>query len=160
MRANDDPFLFNRHSVAWYRKHYLIDPDDAENPLASPLRAETLKGLPPALIITAEYDPLRDQGERYAKRLADDGVPVTLARYDGMATASSRWPDRRREPRRPRPGGRPAAGVVRILTPTSRWRATSPACGARPAPAGSPTCPSSSPTSPRTGTSPSARRST
>jgi acetyl esterase len=85
MRANDDPFQFNRHSVAWYRKHYLIDPDDAENPLASPLRAETLKGLPPALIITAEYDPLRDQGERYAKRLADDGVPVTLARYDGMS---------------------------------------------------------------------------
>ncbi len=84
MRDNADPFLFNHHSVAWYRKHYLIDPDDAENPLASPLRAETLKGLPPALVITAEYDPLRDQGERYAKRLADDAVPVTLARYDGM----------------------------------------------------------------------------
>lgn len=85
MRANDDPYLFNHHSVAWYRKHYLIDPDDAENPLASPLRAESLKGLPPALVITAEYDPLRDQGERYAKRLADDAVPVTLARYDGMS---------------------------------------------------------------------------
>lgn len=84
MRENSDPYLFNHHSVAWYRKHYLIDPDDAENPLASPLRAETLKGLPPALVITAEYDPLRDQGERYAERLADDAVPVTLARYDGM----------------------------------------------------------------------------
>ncbi|GAA1512923.1 alpha/beta hydrolase [Dactylosporangium maewongense] len=85
MRDNADPYQFNHHSVAWYRKHYLIDADDAENPLASPLRAETLKGLPPALVITAEFDPLRDQGERYAKRLADDAVPVTLARYDGMS---------------------------------------------------------------------------
>ncbi|MEV8512128.1 alpha/beta hydrolase [Dactylosporangium sp. NPDC051484] len=84
MRTNDDPYLFNHHSVAWYRSHYLTDPDDARNPLASPLRAESLVGLPPALVITAEYDPLRDQGERYAARLAEDGVPVTVTRYEGM----------------------------------------------------------------------------
>jgi acetyl esterase len=81
----NDPFLFNRHSVAWYRQHYLADPGDAANPLASPLRADSLAGLPPALIITAEYDPLRDQGEAYARRLADEGVQVELTRYPGTA---------------------------------------------------------------------------
>jgi acetyl esterase len=84
MRTNDDPYLFNHHSVAWYRSHYFTDPDDAYNPLASPLQAESLAGLPPALVITAEYDPLRDQGERYAARLAHDGVPVAVTRYEGM----------------------------------------------------------------------------
>jgi len=85
MRAADDPFLFNRHSVAWYRQHYLISPQDAASPLASPLRAGSLAGLPPALVITAEYDPLRDQGEAYARRLADEGVQAELSRYPGMA---------------------------------------------------------------------------
>jgi acetyl esterase len=85
MRAADDPFLFNRHSAAWYRRHYLKGAQDAANPLASPLRAPSLAGLPPALVITAEYDPLRDQGEAYARRLAGEGVPVELSRYPGMA---------------------------------------------------------------------------
>jgi acetyl esterase len=84
MRAADDPFLFNRHSVAWYRQQYLANPADAANPLASPLRAPSLAGLPPALVITAEYDPLRDQGEAYARRLAADGGQVELTRYAGM----------------------------------------------------------------------------
>jgi acetyl esterase len=85
LRDNADPWLFNRHSVEWYGRHYLTGPDDAANPLASPMRAETLKGLPPALVITAEFDPLRDQGERYAHRLTEEGVPTELTRYDGMA---------------------------------------------------------------------------
>ncbi len=85
MRDADDPFLFNRHSVAWYRQHYLTDPADAADPQASPLRAQTLAGLPPALVITAQYDPLREQGEAYARRLAEDGVTVELVNYPGMA---------------------------------------------------------------------------
>ena len=85
MRTADDPFLFNRHSVAWYRQYYLTDPGDAANPLASPLRAQSLAGLPPALVITAEYDPLRDQGEAYARRMTEAGVLVELSRYPGMA---------------------------------------------------------------------------
>jgi acetyl esterase len=85
MRAADDPFLFNRYSVAWYRQHYLADPADAASPLASPLRADSLAGLPPALVITAEYDPLRDQGEAYFRRLAAEGVQAELIRYPGMA---------------------------------------------------------------------------
>jgi acetyl esterase len=85
MRDADDPYLFNRRSVAWYRQHYLTNPGDAASPLASPLRAESLAGLPPALVITAEYDPLRDQGEAYARRLAGAGVQAELSRYPGMA---------------------------------------------------------------------------
>ncbi|MEU3456935.1 alpha/beta hydrolase [Micromonospora sp. NPDC006766] len=81
---DEDALLFNRHSVAWYRRHYLADPADAAHPLASPLLAEELSGLPPALVITAEHDPLRDEGERYAARLREAGVPTEATRYDGM----------------------------------------------------------------------------
>jgi acetyl esterase len=84
MVENDDAVFFNARSVAWYRSHYLSSPGDGANPLVSPLRAEDLSGLPPALVITAELDPLRDEGEQYAKRLADSGVQVRLSRYDGM----------------------------------------------------------------------------
>ncbi|WP_344221309.1 alpha/beta hydrolase [Kribbella sancticallisti] len=84
MRAGDDPFLFNRTSVSWYWNHYLTTPEDGENPLASPLLASSHADLPPALVITAEFDPLRDEGEFYAEKLHAAGVPTELSRYDGM----------------------------------------------------------------------------
>jgi acetyl esterase len=85
MRENDDPLLFNRRSVAWYWGHYLADPRDGANPLVSPLRTENLGALPEATVITAEFDPLRDEGELYAQRLRDAGVAAQTRRYDGMA---------------------------------------------------------------------------
>jgi acetyl esterase len=84
LRENNDPLLFNRNSSDWYWGHYLASPDDGVDPLASPLRAPDHAGLPSATVITAEYDPLRDQAEEYAQRLRDAGVSVTLSRYPGM----------------------------------------------------------------------------
>ncbi|MFI6781244.1 alpha/beta hydrolase [Micromonospora sp. NPDC050276] len=82
--GDDDPALFNRRSVAWYRTHYLADPAHARDPLASPLLADDLSGLPPALVVTAELDPLCAEGQRYAERLRDAGVPTRLEHYPGM----------------------------------------------------------------------------
>jgi acetyl esterase len=84
MREMDDPYFFNPRSVEWYWRMYLSEPRDGANPLASPLRSEDLTGLPPATVITAEFDPLRDEGELYAARLQQAGVPAEVTRYDGM----------------------------------------------------------------------------
>jgi acetyl esterase len=77
-------YLLTREAMEWFRGHYLSKPEDMDNPLASPLLCEDLSGLPPAYIVTAEYDPVRDDGEEYARRLQAAGVPVILRRYEGM----------------------------------------------------------------------------
>jgi acetyl esterase len=84
MRELNDEYFFNPASVRWYWGMYLATPEDGTNPLASPLRADDLSGLPAATVITAEYDPLRDEADAYAARLRADGVPAEIIRYTGM----------------------------------------------------------------------------
>jgi acetyl esterase/lipase len=81
---NASGYVLTREGMRWFWNHYLADSRQGLEPHASPLRAPTLAGLPSALVITAECDPLRDEGEAYAARLRDAGVPVTVTRYDGM----------------------------------------------------------------------------
>jgi acetyl esterase/lipase len=69
--------------MEWYGRHYVRTPKDADDPLASVLRAD-LKGMPPAFVITAECDPLRDDGEAYAEKLRKLGVRASYKRYPGM----------------------------------------------------------------------------
>ena len=76
--------LLTRSAMQWYWNQYLSNDGDAENPYAAPAKAKDLSGLPPALVITAEYDPLRDEGEAYARRLKEAGVPVVHRDYAGM----------------------------------------------------------------------------
>ncbi len=84
MAENAEGYGLTRDGMAWFWGHYLADASDAGDPYASPLRAGDLSGLPPALVVTAEYDPLRDEGEYYADRLRQAGVSTQMKRWDGM----------------------------------------------------------------------------
>ena len=70
--------------MRWFWQHYVRTQSEGFEPYASPLRADTIADLPPALVITAEYDALRDEGELYADRLERGGIPTQLTRYDGV----------------------------------------------------------------------------
>jgi acetyl esterase len=83
-RDNADGYYLTETHLRWFEQQYLNEPAEAAHPHVSPLRAENLADLPPAMVLTAEYDPLRDEGEAYGSRLAEAGVPVQVYRADGL----------------------------------------------------------------------------
>lgn len=83
-RDFSEGYMLTRDSMRWFKAHYLASDADAGDWRVSPLRATSLAGLPPALVITAGFDPLRDEGEAYAVRLREAGVRVDYVCYGGM----------------------------------------------------------------------------
>jgi acetyl esterase len=83
--AEPETSILLTHSVIkWFRDHYLTAAADVQDWRASPVRAKTLIGLPPAYVLTAGADPLRDEGDEYAQRLKEAGVPVTYRHFPGQ----------------------------------------------------------------------------
>jgi acetyl esterase len=72
------------NDMKWFWNHYLREVSDGLHPYASPLLEKNLASLPPAHVITAGFDPLCDEGEAYAKRLKEAGIPTRISRYDTM----------------------------------------------------------------------------
>ena len=83
-RKNADGYGLTRAAMQWFWGHYLKTPADGAHPHVSPLREKDLRGLPPAFVATAEYEPLLDEGAAYAKRLQQAGVAVEYRNYAGM----------------------------------------------------------------------------
>jgi acetyl esterase len=77
-------YILSRNSITWFYRHYLRSPKDVKDFRFAPLVCEDLSGLPPSLIIVAGYDPLRDEGIEYARKLIEAGNRVRLANYEGM----------------------------------------------------------------------------
>jgi acetyl esterase/lipase len=84
MSDNAEGYFLEREGMRWFYDLYSNTPDDFDNPRFSPVRASDHSGLAPAVVITAEYDPLRDQGEEYARRLAAAGTPTEAVRAEGL----------------------------------------------------------------------------
>lgn len=85
INENANAPILTKAVMAWFVAHYLSSDADRANIMASPMFAsdELLKKMPPAIVITAQYDPLRDEGEAYGKRLVENGVSTTITRYNG-----------------------------------------------------------------------------
>jgi len=83
-KENAEGYFLTLDDMNWFEGHYLSSKADRLNPMASPLLAKDMSNLPPALVLTAEYDPLRDEGEQYGQRLREAGVPVIMRRYNGL----------------------------------------------------------------------------
>jgi acetyl esterase len=84
MRENADGYMLSAQRIEWFWSQYVAADVPATDPLLSPLHARELAGLPPAIVVTAELDPLRDEAEAYAERLRAAGVDVELTRFDGL----------------------------------------------------------------------------
>jgi acetyl esterase len=82
--ADENQLMLTRGSMIWFWDHYAPDDTQRKEPDASPLQAEDLSGLPPAVVILAEYDVLRDEGQAYADRLQEAGVPVDVHIHPGQ----------------------------------------------------------------------------
>jgi len=91
--ALGEGYLPTRATMRWYWDRYLADPTDGRNPYASPLRARHLEELPPATVLTAGFDPLRDEGRAYVDRLSGAGVPTTHFEYEEMIHGFLSFPD-------------------------------------------------------------------
>jgi acetyl esterase len=83
LRENAEGYGLETAGLKPFNAFYIDSGADPADPLVSPIKREDLAGLPPALVITAEYDPLRDEGELYGQRLTEDGVKATVSRYAG-----------------------------------------------------------------------------
>ena len=83
-KENAEGYLLSAADMVWFYENYVDDDVDRKDWMLSPLYAPDLSGLPPALVITAEFDPLRDEGEAYADALQQAGVEARSSRYDGM----------------------------------------------------------------------------
>ena len=81
---NGEGYFLDLPTMAWFMEQYAADAAHHGDPRLSPMRADSLEGLPPAVVVTAEYDPLRDEGEAYAAALEGAGVRVETRRFDGM----------------------------------------------------------------------------
>ncbi|MBB6172298.1 acetyl esterase [Nocardiopsis mwathae] len=80
--GNGDSYFLTAEAMSWFGEQYIADPSDRTDVRASPIRAASLAGLPPALVLTADFDPLRDEGEAYARALAAAGVATTTVRIN------------------------------------------------------------------------------
>jgi acetyl esterase len=83
-QRNASGYMLTAAALHWFMDNYIPDPEDRKDPKASPMLRESLKGLPPALVISAEFDPLVDENEAYAKRLKQAGVPTDYVCFPGM----------------------------------------------------------------------------
>jgi acetyl esterase/lipase len=83
-RENGEGYFLTIDDMEWFHHNYLPEEADGKDPMASPLYADDLSGLPPAVVATAEFDPLRDDGDAYAEALQEAGVKVIHRRFDGL----------------------------------------------------------------------------